>query len=347
MGKATLTKLAASPVQTPAVPEQPNAIIDALLGLFIMRNATTGIEEDGVSDLGEPGNGRPRDINFTRNLVQNGQVLDTSKLSLLANGIISGEAKTSGFPAFMAAGGGSVRKFSLLGLTTNLYVSIQGVLSIITNDILSGTLPVAPSTGNTCVINDTNFASQFWTKLFGEYGGRASDGLEHGELTIGTVGSGITALVNTIQAFEVGSEVFLALIKSTTSLLIIRRGMCGTSRSALANGETITLLQANWAFMRNDLLTITTTTTIPAYGPTAPTSPNAGDYWYDTINKWWVTYVGGTWSVLYDVFIGMAVTDAAGCQWVECDDFNLGYSSDIEGKICVFWRILPYPVEGL
>ena len=87
MGKLTLSKLPASPVRTRAVPEQLNNLIDAILGLFVMRNATTGIEEDGVSDIGDPGSGRPRDINFTRNLVQNGQVLDTSSLALRPNGV--------------------------------------------------------------------------------------------------------------------------------------------------------------------------------------------------------------------------------------------------------------------
>ena len=167
MGKLTLSKLPASPVRTRAVPEQLNNLIDAILGLFVMRNATTGIEEDGVSDIGEPGSGRPRDINFTRNLVQNGQVLDTSSLALRPNGVISGAAKASGFPTFLSAGGGSVRKFSVLGTATNLYISIQGVLKILSSDVLSATLPLAPSTANTCVINDANFSSQFWTKVFG------------------------------------------------------------------------------------------------------------------------------------------------------------------------------------
>lgn len=76
MGNATLNKLAASPDQTPSTPEQYNALIDALAGIFVMRDPITLVETDGTYDIGETSNGRPRNLNITGDLIKNGNIIN-------------------------------------------------------------------------------------------------------------------------------------------------------------------------------------------------------------------------------------------------------------------------------
>jgi hypothetical protein len=76
MGNASLTQLPASPVRTPATPEQYNAIINALLGMLVIRDPTTGLETDGAYDIGEIANGRPRNIYITGDLIKEGQIIN-------------------------------------------------------------------------------------------------------------------------------------------------------------------------------------------------------------------------------------------------------------------------------
>ena len=76
MGNASLTALPASPVRTPATPEQYNDIINALLGMLIIRDPTTGLETDGAYDIGEVANGRPRNIYITGDIIKQGQIIN-------------------------------------------------------------------------------------------------------------------------------------------------------------------------------------------------------------------------------------------------------------------------------
>jgi hypothetical protein len=78
MGNATLTLLPASPVQTPATPEQYNDLVNAITGNQVMRDPTTGIESDGTYDIGDVSNGRPKDVNITGDIIKNGQVIGVS-----------------------------------------------------------------------------------------------------------------------------------------------------------------------------------------------------------------------------------------------------------------------------
>ena len=76
MGNAALTLLPASPVQTPATPEQYNDLVNAFTGTQVMRDPTTGLEVDGIYDIGDVSNGRPRNVNITGDLIKNGQIMN-------------------------------------------------------------------------------------------------------------------------------------------------------------------------------------------------------------------------------------------------------------------------------
>ena len=76
MGNAALTLLPASPVQIPATPEQYNDLVNAFTGIQIMRDPTTGLEVDGVYDIGDVSNGRPRNINITGDIIKGGQIIN-------------------------------------------------------------------------------------------------------------------------------------------------------------------------------------------------------------------------------------------------------------------------------
>jgi hypothetical protein len=76
MGNAGLTLLPASPVQTPATPEQYNDLVNAFTGVFVARDPTTGLEVDGVYDLGDVSNGRFKNLNITGDVIKNGQIIN-------------------------------------------------------------------------------------------------------------------------------------------------------------------------------------------------------------------------------------------------------------------------------
>jgi hypothetical protein len=100
MGLGTLNKLAASPIQTPSTPEQYNALVDALAGTIISRDPTTGVETDGAYDIGETSNGRPKDINFTGDLIQAGNVVG---VAVPVGAIIAWHKSLPGVPATLPA----------------------------------------------------------------------------------------------------------------------------------------------------------------------------------------------------------------------------------------------------
>ena len=322
MGNSTLNQLAASPTQTPATPEQYNALVQALEGNIVMRE-TTGVEVDNKYNIGEPAAGRPANLYVGNAIYLNGQPITPPVLSGTA--INSGAAAADGFPAFLSPAGGAGNTVSVLGATTPLSVVIDSAGFSLSVNLTSPALTLAPGSNNTCTINDSLLGVQN-ARTVGEFGYF---------ITISAVGSAITALNGKVAVFKVGAgpEVFLATVDTSNNRLIpIYRGIGGTVQDILTNGGTITLLKAAWLFLSNDMLTITPTYNYPTWSATAPGSPAVGDYWWDVANKTWKTYNGSSWVQAHAIYLGMAISDSVGCKWAEPEDFNIAWNGQIQFK---------------
>lgn len=173
------------------------------------------------------------------------------------------------------------------GTPTQFIYYVEGTEYSITSDVTITNLTAAPSTNNTCLVNDGNAADQYWTKYTGE------DGTE---IPVDNMGSEISALVGKFAGFKLNNgstdEYFIAYVKSTTALAKVRRGAFFDSTDAAiprifyTDNDTITLMKLTWVFAKTDG-TLTVTYNNPTWSDDEPTSPAANDYWFDFgANKW-------------------------------------------------------------
>lgn len=206
---------------------------------------------------------------------------------LTDNRLVSGRVRTTSAQPIFLVPNGAARTIKLDGTPTNFIYYIEGVEKTITTDVTLTNLTAAPSSNNTCLINDANAADQYWTKYAGEDGS---------EIPIDTAGSEITALVGKFAGFKLNNgstdEYFLAYVHSSTSLRKVRRGYFFDSSDApipritYANNDTITLMKLTWIFAKDDG-TLTATYNNPVWSDDEPSSPAVNDYWFDTsANKW-------------------------------------------------------------
>lgn len=262
----------------------------------------------------------------TLSMTELGSLLN-SATNIPDNRIVSGRVRsaTDSFPIFLVPDG-TAATVSLKGATTNFRVYIDGALNTVTTDVTKTGMSLAPSTNNTCLVNDSTFTSQDETK----YAGEINSTLPY--ITIDTVGSEISALVGKYAAFQKGSEYFVAFVNSATQLTRCRRGWFFDSadapvvRATLADNDTITLKKLHWVFYKNDG-TLFTTTTNPFVSADTPASPANGDMWYDLTNTQWKLYNGSSFEASNGHLIGWAITDTAGCKAARSFNFYAPYSS--------------------
>jgi len=239
---------------------------------------------------------------------------------LTANRIVSGKVRsTSQQPLFLVPDGAA--RTITVDVTPNLVYYIDSIeYSIITDTTLTN-LTAAPSSNNTCAINDANAAGQYWTAQQGE------DGTE---IPIDTVGSEISALVGKFAAFKIGAEYFFAYVKSTTALSKCRRGFFFDSTGAplprvtYSDNDVITLVKLSWIYAKSDL-TLTVTYNNPIWAKDEPSSPAIGDYWFDLQNNTWKTYTGTAFVTANANFIGMCVQNTTATIAARSFDFFKGY----------------------
>lgn len=262
-------------------------------------------------------------------LVIGGSTVDTTKIASPQNRIISGAKRsTSNQPLFLVPAGNAASA-TVKGLTTNLVVDINGSTITCNTDIVKSSLTLAPSTNNTCTVNDTAAAGQSDSRNWGEY-------LATKKITVSSMGSAITALVGKFATFKVvdggSTEYFTAFVESTTVLSHAYRGYFFDSSSnpikrvVLNNGDTITLMQQGFLFLTNDGVTLDVTYNVPTWAGSAPGSPATGDYWYDTVNQTWKRYDGSSFQIINRTLIGMLVMDATNCVAARSFDFYAAYS---------------------
>ena len=205
------------------------------------------------------------------------------------NRVISGAVRdNSEQPAFLSIDGGNPN-VTILGDTTALSLAINGTIVGVETDIVETGLTTASGSNNTCLVNDSSLTDQASSKYTGE---------DNSTLTIDAAGSEITSRVGQTAAFQKNgsTELMLAYIKSATQLTNIRRGWFYDEdgdpivRETLADDDQLNILSLGWIFMLNDGGTVDVTYNSPTYSYTAPTSPTAGDYWFDIDADVWKQY---------------------------------------------------------
>lgn len=243
---------------------------------------------------------------------------------LTNNRLVSGQVVSgSQQPQFLVPNGAAATA-TVEGATTNFIYYVDGTeYTISTNTNLTG-LTAAPSSNNTCLINDAVANDQEYTKYTGENGT---------EIPVDTMGSEISALVGKWAAFSIAgtaTEYFLAYVESTTRLTKARRGYffdstdAAVPRAGYANNDTITLLKLAWIFAKTDL-TLTVTYNNPIWADDEPSSPSIGDYWFDISANTWKVRGASSWSAAGAVLIGVTAQDTTNCIAARSFEFFKNY----------------------
>lgn len=228
---------------------------------------------------------------------------------LTDNRIVSGRVlTTSAQPAFLVPNG-AAKTVKVDGTPTNFIYYVDGVEYTITTDVTLTGLTAAPSSNNTCLVNDAVAADQYWTKYAGEDGS---------EIPVDNMGSEISALIGKFAAFKLAGstdEYFFGYVESATRLTKCRRGYFFDSadapvpRAAYTNNDTITLMKLTWVFAKTDL-TLTATYNNPVWSDDEPSSPALGDYWFDLSANTWKVYGIGSYAVANATLVGICLQDA-------------------------------------
>lgn len=303
-----------------------NELTLSLLGAFVGRN-TSGIPASGQS-LGTLA--IPWGNVYAAGLVLNGLAFDTSAIVSSPNRIVSGKTRSlSTMPDFIRADGAAL-EFDVLGLTTNLLLSINNAAVTVNTDITKTGITAAPAANNTALVDDTNMTND---KYAGE------DGTE---IIIDTVGTEISSRIGQFVALKTGTEIMLAYVKSATVLSNVYRGFFFNSsgnpipRVNLSNNDTLTILTLGWVFMENNGTTVDVSYTSPVVAYSAPTSPVTGDYWYDLANNVWKRYSGASFEIINRILIGAVTADATAVIGSRSFDFNKSFADTNNLDVEVF-----------
>ncbi len=303
-----------------------NDIHSAMDGDFVGRNssgAPTSGQNLGTTAI-------PWGTLRAASLVLNGASVDTSQLTAPVNRVISGKVRsTSNQPAYITPNGAAL-SLIVSGSATNLVLDVNGTSVTVATDITKSSLTAAPSSANTCLLNDNTAAAQADTRLWGEP--------EHTKvLVVDTMGSEISNLVGKYAAFKVAggaTEYFIAFVESATSLTKVRRGffydsaLAPINRTTLTDNDVITLMKWGFVFVENNGTTVDVTYTVPTWSFDSPSSPATGDYWYDLANKIWKRYDGASFVSINRNFIGSFISNTTQTVGARCVDFYAKYTDD-------------------
>jgi hypothetical protein len=245
---------------------------------------------------------------------------------LSSNRLVSGRVRTgSQQPTFLVPNG-AARTVKLDGAPTSFIYYVDGIGYTIDADTTLTNLTAAPSSQNTCLVNDANAADQDWTKYAGEYGT---------EITIDNIGTEISSLVGKLAGFKLDNgattEYFIAEI-GTNKLSRAKRGYFFDSTDApiprivFSNNDTITLMKLTWIFAKSDE-TLTATYNPPVWGKDEPSSPALGDYWFDTDNNIWKVYGVGSFSAASATLVGVCIQDTSNTVGARSFEFFGNYTA--------------------
>lgn len=317
-----------------------NELQSALNGTFVGRN-TSGAASASQS-LGSAA--LPWATIYGNSLIINGSSVDTSQVSAPPFRVVSGATRsTSNQPAFLdPAGSSGGASLDVLATTTDLVLQINGSSVTVTSDISVTGLTTAPSSNNTCAVNDSDAGGSLATRNWGEEFHYTPNDPHKTAITIDAIGSEISAKDGELAAFynQTSGEYFLARIDSSNNQLVnCYRGffyddsLNPINRDAMNDNEILQLMSLGWLFLDSDGSTVDVTYNEPVYSVTQPSSPATGDYWYDLGNSLMRRYDGASFQTVNRVYIGMAVIDTADCVAVRCADFDARFKSDAAIKL--------------
>lgn len=255
--------------------------------------------------------------------------------SLADNRIASGKTSASSSRLVALDPSGAALSVTLDGSPTAFIYYIGGTQYSISTDVTASGLSAAPSTNNTCLVNDSTFADDQFTQFLGEYGTG---------IVVDAMGSEITALVGRYAGFKINNgsadEYFIAYVESSTRLTRAQRGcfvnssQAAVPRIAFSDNDTITLLRMAWVFA-TAAGGLAVTYNIPTYAASAPTSPTTGDYWFDTANNAWMYYNSSAWVSATATLIGVALSDSTAC--VAAMTLDAAMNVDVHNTLQVEW----------
>lgn len=261
-------------------------------------------------------------------LVLGGSTLDSSSIISQQNKIISGPTRsTSDFPDFIRAGGGVVpARYTVTGSVTSIEFDVNGEVSSITSDIVKSGLATAATTGNTCLLNDSNYTAQDSSKNAGEDGGF---------LIVDNMGASVTSKIGSQAAFRNNStgELFLCRVASSIRLDQVRRGFfidsngSPNNRQVLSNNDIFQIMSLGYVFADVDGVTVDTSYLTPVVSGNAPTAPVTGQYWLDGSVNAWKRFNGSVFEIIDRIFIGYIAVDTINCIGSRSEYFRKNYNS--------------------
>lgn len=297
-----------------------NEITAAIINQFVGRN-TSGVPEAGKS-LGTAA--IPWGAIHSDSLILGGLAVDTSKLTSLANRIVSGATRAdSSMPDFLRADG-TVATLNILGATTNITLTINALAATVSTDIAKTSLSTAPSTNNTALVNDASLVNDL-------YAGESTYSIT--SITIDTVGSEISSLVGQYIALQTATgEILYGYLKSSTEITNVYRGFffddagAPIVRGNLSNNDTLTLMNVGYVFIEDNGTTVDISYDQPVYAYEAPSGPATGQYWFDIPNQTWKRYSGTEFVIINRILVGIVVLDDTAAIATRCIDFTNAFS---------------------
>lgn len=309
-----------------------NDVRSSLNGAFIGRNSL-GASASG-QDIGSLA--IPWGTLYGQNVNINGKVIDFDLIgsSNSNNSIVSSATRSgSNQPDFLrAAGSGSGASFDVLGATTSLVYTANGSSATVSTDVTISALTVAPSSNNTCLINDSSYADGNSTKYEGE---------GTGAITIDTAGSEITDRIGQYVALKGANEIMIAFVESATTLRNCFRGFFFDEsgdpivRETLANNDTLTLMSLGWVFGESNGTTFDISYRSPYIQHTEPSSGVTDDYWFDMSNNFWRRYNGSNWIEINRTLLGQCVIDGTDCIATRSLDFTKSFDDFIDLEVAL------------
>lgn len=283
-----------------------NDIHQAMNGDFVGRNssgAPTSAQNLGTASV-------PWGVARLGSLILNGSSVDPSQITSPQNRIISGKTRTTSIKTDFIRASGAGLTATISATATNLVVDINGVSYTVATDIAMTSLTAAPSSNNTCLVNDTLMSSDYFA---GETDAQIQS------ITIDTVGSEISALVGQWITLKTSTEYMFGYLESATKFTNVFRGFFIDSsgnpihRVALSDNDTLTLMKTGWVFVDDDAATYSVSYTTPVWNFTAPSTPATNDYWYDMNGQTWKRYSGSAFEIIGRTLIGLVVMDSTNC----------------------------------
>jgi hypothetical protein len=309
-----------------------NQFYTAITGDLLPRNVSSGAIETETHSLGVAAT-QWKNI-YGQNLFLNGVLFDPENIGTgtdSANAIVSGATRAdSEQPDFIRASG-SGATCTILATATPLQITANSISVTIEADIPVTSLTLAPSTNNTCLINDAALAGAASTKYTGEH--------ESEPITIDTVGTEISDRIGQYICLKRSTEYMLAYVESATTLRHVMRGFFFDSagapivREVLSNSDSLTIMSLGWVFLDANGTTVDVSYKSPSFSYAEPASPDADDYWFDQLNRVWNRYDGADFQEVNRMLIGLVVVDETNCVASRSFDFSKNYNDLIEMEV--------------